>query len=169
MGISITIINMIGMTSFSSMAGFQPKLIRLAAIRDLPKFEALFWRAFTRACFIYVIGSLLFLGVFLCIQNTSFEARFLTFTQIIGLVIAVGLFYLSALLGAFWRLSFHEIFMLPFLFCTTFSALALGFAADRWGADGMILTLILLNGALFLPVSFFALHNFRMVWRSALR
>jgi hypothetical protein len=102
MGVTMTVANMLSMLALSGMTASLPAMTRAVATREWVKLDRLFWRSFRLSCIAFAAGTALFVIVRCLLEWITYDERFLTVTQTVGLLIAMGFHHVAGLFTAYF-------------------------------------------------------------------
>jgi len=164
MGLTMTVVNMLSMLSMSWVTAQLPAMGRAVAIKDWILLDDIFGRAFRLSSYAFVFGAIVF-GVFrLCLDLTPYGMRFLSVSETVVLLIAMAFYHLTAMLAAYLRSHLIEPFLWLSIVGSILTALFAIWAAPIWGAAGVVVVLLVVNGLFFLPIVLGMWLHYRRKW-----
>lgn len=162
MGLSITIINMIGLIALSTMTAKVPRLGQLASNGQWLELDQLFRKGLFSSLLLFSVGGLSLLVILYFLADTEYHVRFLPWGQFVILMIAILAANVVNALAMFFRAYRQErlmwLYVLNALLASSFSYLV----APSWGSAGIVSTLFLVNTLLVLPVAVVIWIKFRL-------
>ncbi len=154
MGLTVTLMNAVCVVAMSPLTAVLPSLARAAAARQSSALDAEFRRAFRRSLTLFSVGGSGLVILCLLLTHTPWAARLLDPIDCLLLVAAMGCYHLATLYAAHARAQVMEPFAVVALGAAVLTALLACWAAPRWGAHGIILGLLAVNGLFYLPTTY---------------
>jgi hypothetical protein len=154
MGLTVTLMNAVCVVAMSPLTAVLPALARAAAAREARALDAQFRHAFRRSIALFAMGGAGLVALCLLLAHTAWAARLLDPVDCLLLVAAMGCYHLATLYAAHARAQVMEPFAVVALGAAVLTALLAFWAAPRWGAHGIILGLLAVNGLFYLPTTY---------------
>jgi hypothetical protein len=165
-GLSLTVVNTIGLVSQSWLTRRVPAMARAAALRDWPSLDRLFARDFAVSSAVAVAGAAATLAAYgLLLSHTVYVRRLLPFWELAGLF---GFMLANLLIGG---LSTHlrshrKEPLMPLIATTTLiSTPVMIWAATQYSSAGLVAVLATLNICVNLPISVVIWRYCNRIWR----
>jgi hypothetical protein len=166
MGVTMTVANMLSLLSMSWLTAKLPTMVQAVTTKDWVLLDQIFWRAFRVSCLTFVAGSILFVATRLILEWTSYGERFLPVRETVGLLFAMGLYHVAGLFAAYLRSHLQEPFLWPSLIGAMLTAAAAIWIAPQWGATGIVIVLMTVNGLFFFPAALGMWVHYRGKWHA---
>ncbi len=154
MGLTVTLMNAVCVVAMSPLSAVLPALARAAAAGQASALDAQFRQAFRRSMVLYSMGGVGLVILCLLLAHTAWGTRLLDPIDCMLLVAAMGCYHLATLYAAHARAQVMEPFALVALGAAVLTALIAFWAAPRWGAHGITLGLLAVNGLFYLPATY---------------
>lgn len=165
MGVTITAANMLSILAMSWMTARVPAMVQSVSARDWSKLDNVFRHAFQRSAIAFVAGAFLFMAFRIVLGWTPYDHRFLSVANTVGLLLSMMFYHLAGLLATYLRAHLKEPFLLPSLIGASMTAIAAILCAPRWGATGIVVVLMTVNGLFFFPIACWLKHRLRQEWQ----
>jgi O-antigen/teichoic acid export membrane protein len=165
MGLTIAIINMIGILSVSWMSSNFPRFVKLIALKNWIDLDREFYRAFFISLISYVIGITIFIIIRLLFVATIFDNRFLPFSDVVIMALSGVFSQVIILLGFNLRAYRKEPFMLSSIISTAVIIILSNFSIKFWGVSGLIWVIFFVNALIGVPISFIIYIRSNKTWR----
>ncbi len=166
MGLTLTIVNMISLLSLAWVTSRSPTMAKAASMRDWKCLDQEFWKACRKSILAFIVGASVFLIVRIFLDSTHYGIRFLPIPQTMGLLLAVSCAHMTGLLAIYLRAHKKEPFMWPSVIGAVITAVAVIYSAPRWGAGGIVITLIAVNALFGLPIALWMWRSLRRLWHA---
>lgn len=153
MGLSITIINMIGLIALSTMTAKVPRLGQLAATGQQVELDQLFRKGMLSSLMLFGMGGLPLLAILYFLADTEYHVRFLPWGQFVILMGAMLAANVVNALAMFFRAYRQERLMWLYVLNALLASSLAYLVAPSWGSAGIVSTLFLVNVLLVLPVA----------------
>ena len=168
MGVTMTVANMLSLLALSWMTARLPAMARAVATRDWANLDWVFWRTFRLSCLAFAAGAALLVFLRYFLESTPYGARFLPIAETVGLLFAMGFYHVTGLFAAYLRSHLQEPFLWPSLIGALLTAIAAIWVAPVWGAQGIVLVLLMVNGLFFFPAAVWMWVHYRRKWHATL-
>lgn len=165
LGLSLAIVNTLGLVAQSWITRRVPLMARAAAMRDWPTLDHMFKRDFTMSSAIFVVMAFGVLAMDLLFAQTRYAQRVLPFWQLAGLLVFVFSNQLIGGLAAHLRSFRREPFMSTLATTTIFTLPLIVWAAAHYSSAGLVTVLASVNLFLNLPIAFFIWYRCNRTWR----
>jgi O-antigen/teichoic acid export membrane protein len=165
MGVTITVANMLSILAMSWMTARIPAMVQAIFEKNWPKLDDVFRHAFRRSSLAYLAGAFLFIVFRIALEWTPYGHRFLSVADTAGLLLSMMFYHLAGLLAAYLRAFLKEPFLLTSLIGASMTAIAAILCAPRWGASGIIIILVIINGLFFFPIAWWLRRRLRQKWQ----
>lgn len=165
LGLSLAIVNTLGLVAQSWITRRVPLMARAAAMRDWPTLDHMFKRDFTMSSAIFVVMAFGVLATDLLSADTKYAHRVLPFWQLAGLLVFVFSNQLIGGLAAHLRSFRREPFMSTLATTTIFTLPLIVWAAAHYSSAGLVTVLAAVNLFLNLPIAFFIWYRCNRTWR----
>jgi hypothetical protein len=163
MGLSLALVNMVGILALSIMTPLVPKMAIHAEGGDHKGLDVLFRKAFLQAGLIYlVIGSVL-LACVLLLQNTELSVRIFTPVTFFSLLMATSCSYFVGCLALYLRAYYREPFAPLMTAVALLSIFSLCFFAPVYGVSFYVFIFLGLQIGFFAPAALFVFFRYRKV------
>ena len=166
MGVTMTVANMLSLLALSWMTAQLPAMTQAVATRDWAKLDWVFWRAFRLSSLAFAGGAALFLAVRSFLESTPYGVRFLPVAETVSLLFAMGFYHVSGLFAAYLRSHLQEPFLWLSLIGAILTAIAAIWVAPLWGAQGIVIVLLVVNGLFFFPAAVWMWLHYRRKWHA---
>jgi O-antigen/teichoic acid export membrane protein len=166
MGVTMTVANMLSLIALSWMTAQLPAMARSVAAKEWAQLDNIFWRSCLVSCAAFVAGAGLFVVMRWYLESTPYGVRFLPPEDTVGLLFAMGFYHLSGLFAAYLRSHLQEPFLWPSLIGALLTAIAAVWVAPLWGAQGIVIVLLVINGLFFFPVALWMWIHYRHKWHA---
>lgn len=161
MGLSITIINMIGLIALSMMTAKVPRLTQLASSGQSFVLYQLFRKGLFSSLLLFGLGGLPLLAILYFLADTEYHVRFLPWGQFVILMLAIMAANVVNALAMFFRAYRQERLMWLYVLNALLASGLAYLVAPGWGSAGIVSTLFLVNVFLILPVALVIWIKFR--------
>ena len=156
MGVTLTIVNMIGILAQSWVNHQIPAMGKAVALKNWDFFENLFFHNFFTSIAFYIVSISMLIGVYLLFLPNDFKGRFLPFNGILGICLIVFFNYLIWAITCQLR-SFKKE---PFVWITIsslFMTLPLAiFSAYQYSTNEVILSILTIQILFTVPLSIYS-------------
>ena len=166
MGVTMTVANMLSLLALSWMTAQLPSMAQAVTTKDWNQLNHIFWKACRVSCASFTVGAGLFIVVRWSLESTPYGVRFLPTTETAGLLFAMGIYHVSGLFAAYLRSHLVEPFLWPSLIGALLTAIAAIWVAPVWGAQGIVLVLLMVNGLFFFPAAVWMWVHYRRKWHA---
>lgn len=166
MGVTMTVANMLSLLALSWMTAQLPAMARAVATKEWAQLDHIFWRACRVSCAAFAAGAGMFVVVRWYLESTPYDVRFLPTEETIGLLFAMGFYHVSGLFAAYLRSHLQEPFLWPSLIGALLTAIAAIGVAPLWGAQGIVIVLLMVNGLFFFPAAVGMWIHYRRKWHA---
>jgi O-antigen/teichoic acid export membrane protein len=166
MGVTMTVANMLSLLALSWMTAQLPAMARAVATKEWAQLDHIFWRACRLSCAAFATGAGMFVVVRWYLESTPYGVRFLPTEETVGLLFAMGFYHVSGLFAAYLRSHLQELFLWPSLFGAMVTAIAAIWVAPLWGAQGIVIVLLVVNGLFFSPAAVWMWVHYRSKWHA---
>jgi O-antigen/teichoic acid export membrane protein len=165
-GLSMTIVNTIGLVSQSWLLRHVPGMAQAAALRDWRLLDRLFWRNFGVTLGVFAAGATGFVGVVWRMADLPVVHRLLPWPQLLALAVFTFTSQFIGGLALHLRSFRREPFVWLSLFGTLITVPAAFFATRHYSSAGLVAVLAAANVALNLPVGIALWHRCNSMWRA---
>ncbi|MFM0152674.1 hypothetical protein PQR05_19035 [Paraburkholderia sediminicola] len=165
LGLSLAIVNTLGLVAQSWITRRVPLMARAAATRDWPTLDRMFKRDFTMSSVIFVVMAFGVLAMDLLFADTKYAHRVLPFWQLAGLLVFVFSNQLIGGLAAHLRSFRREPFMSTLATTAILTLPLIVWAAAHYSSAGLVAVLAAVNLFLNLPIAFFIWYRCNRTWR----
>ena len=164
MGFTLTVAHMIGILSQSWITRHVPTMSAAARRSDWNSLDKLFFSDLKYMSAIFFLAACIVLGMYGIFSHTEYINRFLPFWQFLGLLVFVFLFQVNLALSAYLR-SFGKEPLMPLI---TLGAILIVsgtlWAAIHFSSAEVVLTMLLVQGLIILPLSIYVWKKYRGKW-----
>jgi len=159
MGLSLTIVHMLGILSQSWITRRIPTMTQAVAKREWRLLDGLFKKELMRSLIVFVLGATILLIAHIIISQSVYAIRVLDFWQFLGLLIFSFFYHLNIALAIQLRSFQEEPLLWIFLFGGIAIVICLVLAAKYSSVSELILLMTILQVAIISPLSFFVWHH----------
>jgi hypothetical protein len=165
-GLSLTIVNTIGLISQSWLLRHVPGMAQAAAVRDWRLLDRVFWCDFGVTLGVFAAGATGFLGLVSLMADLPVVHRLLPWPQLLGLVVFAFTSQFIGGLALHLRSFRREPLVWLSLLGTLITVPAALFATRHYSSAGLVAVLAGVNVALNLPVGIAIWHRCNSIWRA---
>jgi hypothetical protein len=166
LGLSLAIVNMIGLIAQSWITRRVPLMADAVARRDWATLDALFMRDFAASSGIFLLGAVVAIGFVAALSGTTYSHRILPAWQLAALFAYTFSNQLIAGLAAQLR-SFRREPLMPLIAVTTLLTLPLNVWAIRhYSSAGLVTSLAAMNSLVALPIAVLVWRRCNRIWRN---
>jgi hypothetical protein len=166
-GLSLTVVNTIGLISQSWILRRVPGMAQAAASRDWRRLDHLFWRDFGISLGVFAAGTATVIGMVTLFADYSAVHRLLPWPQLLGLFVFA---FISQFIGGL-ALHLRSFRREPLVWLSLFGALitvpASFYAARHYSSAGLIAVLAGVNIVVNLPAGVIIWRRCNSIWRAA--
>lgn len=166
-GLSVTIVNMIGLAAQSWLLRRVPAMAQAASMRDWRRLDQLFWRDFGIALAAFSFGSAALLGSVWLMAGQPVVHRLLPWPQLVGLVVIAFAAQTMGGLALQLRSFRREPLVWLNVFVTSVTLPAALYAARHYSSAGLIAVLGGANVALTVPIGIGIWYRCNSQWRTS--
>jgi len=164
-GLSLTIVNTIGLVAQSWLTRRVPAMARAAALHDWPTLDRLFGRDFAISSVVAVAGAAAILAAYGLLAHTAYIHRVLPFWEFAALL---GFMLANLLIGGLSThlRSYRKEPLMPLIAATTLvSTPVVIWAAVRYSSAGLVAVLAVVNICVNLPIAAVIWRHCNRIWR----
>jgi hypothetical protein len=165
LGLSLAIVNTLGLVAQSWITRRVPLMARAAAMRDWHTLDHMFKRDFAMSSAIFLTMAIGVVAADLIFADTKYARRVLPFWQLAGLLVFVFSNQLIGVLAAHLRSFRREPFMAALATSTILTLPLIVWAAAHYSSAGLVTVLASVNLLLNLPIAFFIWYRCNRAWR----
>ncbi|WP_139133383.1 hypothetical protein [Pandoraea sp. ISTKB] len=165
LGLSLAIVNTLGLVAQSWITRRVPQMARAAATRDWHALDQMFKRDFTISSAIFVVMALGVLAADAWFADTKYAQRVLPFWQLAGLLVFVFSNQLIGGLAAHLRSFRREPFMAALSTSAIVTVPIIFWAATHYSSAGLVTVLASVNLLVNLPIACFIWYRCNRAWR----
>jgi O-antigen/teichoic acid export membrane protein len=155
MGLSLSIVHMLGIFSQSWITRHITHMSHAAAKKNWLILDDIFKKAFLRSVITFFVGGLIALILLKFTTQSSYANRIFGFWQFIGLLIFSFFYYINIALAMQLRSFRKEPLVWITFFGGIFISIATLITAKNYSIDGVILAIVLIQAFLISPLSFY--------------
>lgn len=164
MGLSLTIVHMLGIFSQSWIARDVPAMSVAASHGNWGRLDRIFFADFKHMTLVFLLGSVFLMLIYGMLSDTPYVKRVLPFWQVIGLLAFVLLFQVTGALAAYLRSFRKEPLMLIYSVGAVLIVIGSLFTAGQYSSSGVVLVMLAVQGVWVLPVSALVWKMCRQSW-----
>lgn len=164
MGLTLTIAHMIGILSQSWIARDVPAMSMAVGRNDWKFLDRTFLADFKHMIFVFAIGCAVLLFVYGILASTPYIDRVLPFWQVMGLLIFVLLFQVSAAFSSYLRCFRREPLMFVYVAGAAMILVGSLWAAANHSASGIVCVMLAVQGFFVFPMAVFVWKKSRQSW-----
>lgn len=153
MGLSLTVVNMLGLVAQSWVARHVPAMGMATAKKDWSLLDRLFAYDFKVSCLMYGAGVVAIAGGRFLLETSSFSERVLSFWPLVGLCLVGFINHVIGLLAAQLRSFRREPLVWIALLGAMLTVPCAIFGAETFGATGVIMSIVGVQLVITLPFS----------------
>jgi len=165
MGVSLTLVNMIGLFAGAWIARQTPEMVRLVLERNWPAVDRVFFRDLTVSSAVYALGAASILGVLLAIEDTKFGGRILPFWQFVGLLLMSFSSHIVGAMANQLRCFRREPLVVVMVVSTLLIVPTNWWMAAHYSSAGIVATLVIVMVGFNLPVAIAIWRRCNRLWR----
>ena len=165
MGLSLTLANMLGLLAQSWIAYRVPAMAQAVSRKDWVLFDRIFRRDFIVSAIVFVLGSLVLLGLHYYFSFTTYSQRTLSFWPFLGLLAAVFVNHITAALSSQLRSYKKEPLVWVFLSGTILTIPVAFSVATYYSASGVVVAILAVQLIMTLPFSVHLWLKYNKKWR----
>lgn len=161
MGLTMTVVNMLGLLAMSALTAKTPLMASLASTQQHQSVQQVFYRALAFLLGFFSLGAIAFLVLCLVLNGTAYGTRLLPWGQVLSLQLAIMASSVINALAVYFRAYRQERLMPLYIANTALVLFAAYLLAPSWGSAGVIGALFIVNVLIMLPTALAIWAKFR--------
>jgi hypothetical protein len=166
MGLSLTIVHMLGIVSQSWIARRVPMMSQAVVRREWDILDNLFRRDFLKSLIIFFIGALTLIGCYQVFLDTEYIKRVLPFWQFLGLLGFVFFYHCNGALSAQLRSYRREPLVWVFVVGSLMIVIGSAIAASSYSVGSVVLVMLGVQALFISPFSFLLWRRYNKILRT---
>jgi hypothetical protein len=166
MGLSLTIVHMLGIISQSWIARRVPVMSQAVAMRDWNLLDRLFKKDLLHSLLVFLLGSLSLILLYELLVNTVYITRVLNFWQFIGLLGFVFFYHINGAFSAQLRSFRREPLMWVSVVGSALILTGTVLEARLGSVEGVVFVMLAVQALFIFPLSFMLWAHYNRVWRN---
>lgn len=166
MALTMNVVNMTTVLAAAWMIGRLPSISTYIAMKKWIEADRLFKKSFLTSIGLYVLGAFAIVTLRILLSYTKYDERVLSLLETVVLVIGMGFYHASGLLGSYLRAYLKEPMVKVSMITAVVTAIIAVIIAPRWGSHGIVWLVFFVNALFMFPAAAYLYIKLREEWQS---